>query len=132
MGQEALDVFTRFCTLLGFQLKGEKSQVGPAIVFLDPLGIPPCQANDWKLSIALPGEKRAKWPALLSAYLKEGDFPPMHGGTDRAPFLLANIHFRQVCPNEITPDASEIPSQVFLRYSLPLRKIGFPLAEGSY
>ena len=74
LGQEALEVFARFCTLLGFQLKREKSQVGPAIVFLVLLGNPPCQDNDWKLSISLPEGKSAKWSSLLPTYLKEGGF----------------------------------------------------------
>ena len=78
LGQDALGAFTRFCSLLRFQPKGEKSQVARAVIFLGLVGRFPCKANGWKLSISLPEEKRSKWPALLPAYLEEGGIhPPM-------------------------------------------------------
>ena len=43
LGKAALDTLTRFCALLGFQMKSEKSQVGPAVVFLGLLGVPPAR-----------------------------------------------------------------------------------------
>ena len=75
LGKEAMGASARFFSLLCFQLKGVKSQVGPAIVFRGLLGHFPRKANGWELSISLPGEKRAKWPALLAAYLRKAGFP---------------------------------------------------------
>ena len=75
LGKASLDTFARSCALLGFQLKGEKSQVGPAVASLGLLGVTPFQANGWKLPISPPGEKRAKWTDLRFNYLKEGRIP---------------------------------------------------------
>ena len=72
LGREALAAFTSFCTTLGIQLKEEKSEVGPRVVFLGLLGSFPCAENGWRLSISLTDDKRRKWSALLSSYLKEG------------------------------------------------------------
>ena len=72
LGEKALAIFTRFCSVLGITLKPGKSQVGSKIVFLGLLGEFPSHRNGHKLSISLPPEKRKNWPQLLASYLKEG------------------------------------------------------------
>ena len=60
LGREALAAFNFFCTTLGIQLKEEKSEVGPRVVFLGLLGSFPCTENGWRLSISLTDDKRRK------------------------------------------------------------------------
>ena len=72
LGEEALRIFTRFCSVLGITLKPGKSQVGGRIVFLGLLGSFPCTANRYKLEISLPADKRKSWSQLLASFLKEG------------------------------------------------------------
>lgn len=61
LGQEPLDAFALFCSLMGFQLEEQKSDVGPSAVFLGRLGSYRCADNGGELSISPPGEKRVKW-----------------------------------------------------------------------
>ena len=56
LAEKALSVFTRFCDILGFQLKTGKSSVGNKITFLGLLGTFPSDANRGRLLISLPGE----------------------------------------------------------------------------
>ena len=130
MRQEALGVFTRFCTLLGFQMKGGKSQVGTAIVFLGTIGIFPCQANDWKLSISTPEEKRAKWPDLLPTYLKEGRIPHRCLGELIGRLLFSQTAiFGKFTRTQLRPMYQKFRRRFFSAAFPPLRKIRFPLVE---
>ena len=72
LGQKALDTFTRFCSLLGIQLKLGKSEVGSPLTFLGLLGTFPCAANGSRLSISLTPEKCERRSKLITGYLQEG------------------------------------------------------------
>ena len=72
LGEKALAIFTRFCELVGIQLKPGKSAVGNRIIFLGLLGAFPAEENRFKLSISLTEEKRAKWSALPTSHIKAG------------------------------------------------------------
>ena len=68
----ALGNFTRFCELLGIQLKVEKSAVCPMVTFLDLGGFFPCAANGVKLQLSLTEEKASKWAVLIDSFAKAG------------------------------------------------------------
>ena len=70
LAQIALDVFTRFCSTLGFQLKPGKSEVGSRVTFLGLLGSFPAKTNSFKLGISLPEEKASHWAALIQEHIK--------------------------------------------------------------
>ena len=72
LGEKALAIFTRFCELIGIQLKPGKSAVGNKIVFLGMLGNFPSKENGFRLFISLTDEKRRKWSSMLSSYIKAG------------------------------------------------------------
>ena len=72
MGQKAMDTFTRFCALLGIQLKPGKSDVGSPLTFLGLLGTFPCSENGFRLSISPTPEKCRRWPSLIAGYLRGG------------------------------------------------------------
>ena len=88
LGQSDWGAFTPFCSLLGFQLKDEKSAVGPSIAFLGRVGQFPCADNERELSITTPEEKRSKWSSWLSTYIRDvgGNFSPLYGD-DGGPFI---------------------------------------------
>ena len=66
---KALQVFSPFCSILGIQLKGKKSEVGWRIAFLGRRGWFPPKENGYTLHISLPGEKRASREALLADFI---------------------------------------------------------------
>ena len=72
LAEEALRVFPRFCSLLGFVLKPGKSSVGNAVVSLGLLGTFPSPANNHQLMISLTDEKRTKWSQLIDSNLQTG------------------------------------------------------------
>ena len=66
LAEKALAVFSRFCEILGFQLKAGESSVGNRIAFLGLLGTFHSKASERRLPTSLTDEKRGNWPHLLN------------------------------------------------------------------
>ena len=103
--------------------------MGHAVVFICPLFHFACKDNGWELSISTPEEKRAKWHALLPAYLKEGRIS--HHIHEK---LLGRLSFSQtarfgkIARTQLRPTYQEFHRVVFAALH-PLTKNRFP-ADG--
>ena len=103
IGQDAIDSFARFCPLVGFQLKEEKSEVEPSVVFRGHPGSSPCAADGGQLMISLGLAKRSEWSG-------GSDFSLMSGKADRSLISAAYATFLEIWPLADATDESEIPS----------------------
>ena len=72
LGRQAMNAFARFARALGFELHGDKFDLGEEVAFLGLLGSSPSTRNGGQLRISLPEEKRLKWSAMITSYLKAG------------------------------------------------------------
>ena len=75
LAQGALEIFTRFCDLLGIRLKRAKSEVGPSVTFLGLMGSFPSQATNFRTGITLPREKAAARADIINAFSKARNIP---------------------------------------------------------
>ena len=57
---------------MGFELHGDKFDLGKEVTFLGLLGSFPSTSNGGRLHISLPPVKRKNWSELITSYLKEG------------------------------------------------------------
>ena len=65
-----MEISTRFCALLGFQMMPGKSVAGPPATFLGLIGYCPPASSGFQMSISHPQEKRQRSPHLLEGFLK--------------------------------------------------------------
>ena len=85
-----MDVFTRFCALLGIRLKAKKTEVGRNITFPGLCGSFPGPDTDMSLRIDLPALKKRKWSSLIRQTLRSGSITH-----DRLESLTGRLSFSQ-------------------------------------
>ena len=71
LATKGMSVISRFCSLIGAKLKGDKSDVGPDVAFLGLLSSFPSKGNGSVLSISLPGGKRKARSTLIRPYFTQ-------------------------------------------------------------
>ena len=107
---KAMCDFTRFCDIIGAQLKTGESSAWRKITFPGLMGTFPAEANRGQLLISLPDAKRANWPQFPNSYLESGMTPPLLPGESYRPdVVFAEKPFRQVCTYAAAPSVSEVP-----------------------
>ena len=66
LANKGMEVFPRFCEIVGITLKAGKSEVGVRVTFMGIQGWFPTAENRYALHISIPGRKREAWAALLA------------------------------------------------------------------
>ena len=92
LGRKALEIFSKFCQLLGISLKASKSQVGDKVVFLRLEGSFPSPQNSMQISVRLTPDKASKWIDTLKLFLSQGRV-----GHRDLESLIGKLGFSQTC-----------------------------------
>ena len=92
LAQQGLQTFTRWCELLGIQLKKKKSETGEKITFLGLLGTFPDPTRKQKLRVTLTPEKADKWSKAIRNVLHVGSI-----SSQELEKLIGKLCFSQTC-----------------------------------